>query len=110
MAIGLGTIKHPLLEIAENPWYTSVATVLPNTKVENDELNTYTQLTSNGKFSSSKGGENLFVDIIINGLAAANVDSAEAAAKMVTEEWFGDFYLELKNTAWERIIEYYNAI
>ena len=56
VAIGLGTIKHPLLELADNPWYTSVATVLPNTKVENDELNTYTQLTANGKFSSGNGG------------------------------------------------------
>ena len=109
VAIGLGTIKHPLLELAENPWYTSVATVLPNTKVENDELNTYTQLTANGKFSASKGGENLFVDIIVGGLAAANVDSPEAAAKMVTEEWFGDFYLELKNIGWERITEYFSA-
>ncbi len=109
VAIGLGTIKHPLLELAENPWYTSVATVLPNTKVENDELNTYTQLTANGKFSASKGGENLFVDIIVGGLAVANVDSPEAAAKMVTEEWFGDFYLELKNIGWERITEYFSA-
>ena len=63
-AIGLGTIKHPELAITENGWYTSVPTVLPNTKVENDELNTYTQLTANGKFSATKGGENLFVDIM----------------------------------------------
>ena len=66
-AIGLGTIKHPELAITENGWYTSVPTVLPNTKVENDELNTYTQLTANGKFSATKGGENLFVDIIAKG-------------------------------------------
>ena len=31
-AIGLGTIKHPLLAVAENPWYTSVPTVLPTPK------------------------------------------------------------------------------
>ncbi len=68
-AIGLGTIKHPLLEVAENPWYTSIPTVLPNTKTETDMLNTYTELTANGKFASNKGGENLFVDIIENGLA-----------------------------------------
>ncbi len=109
-AIGLGTIKHPLLEIAENPWYTSVATVVPNTKVENDELATYTQLTSNGKFSSSKSGENLFVEIIVKGLTAANVDSAEAAAEMVELDWFGDMYLELKNLAWERILEYCSTL
>ena len=109
VAIGLGTIKHPLLELADNPWYTSVATVLPNTKVENDELNTYTQLTANGKFSSGNGGENLFVNIIVSGLAAANVDSPEAAAEMVTVDWFGDMYLELKNTGWDRITEYFSA-
>ncbi len=108
-AIGLGTIKHPLLEIAENPWYTSVATVLPNTKVENDDLSSFTQLTSNGKFSSSKGGENLLVSIIVNGLSAANVDSAEAAAEMVTMDWYGDLYLEVKNVGWDRIIEYYGT-
>ena len=33
VAIALGTIKHPELAITENPWYTSVPTVLPNTKV-----------------------------------------------------------------------------
>ena len=109
VAIGLGTIKHPLLELADNPWYTSVATVLPNTKVENDELNTYTQLTANGKFSSGNGGENLFVNIIVSGLAAANVDSPEAAAEMVTLDWYGDMYLELKNTGWDRITEYFSA-
>ena len=109
VAIGLGTIKHPLLELADNPWYTSVATVLPNTKVENDELNTYTQLTANGKFSSGNGDENLFVNIIVGGLAAANVDSPEAAAEMVTLDWFGDMYLELKNTGWDRITEYFSA-
>ena len=110
-AIGLGTIKHPELGIAENSWYTSVPTVLPNTKVENDELNSYTQLTSNGKFSAAKGGENLFVSIIAHGLEdAAGVSTAEEAAEMVELDWFGDMYLELKNTAWERITEYYAAL
>ena len=32
-AIGLGTIKHPELAITENGWYTSVPTVLPNTRL-----------------------------------------------------------------------------
>jgi len=110
-AIGLGTIKHPELAIAENSWYTSVPTVLPNTKVENDELNSYTQLTSNGKFSAAKGGENLFVNIIAHGLEdATGVATAEEAAEMVELDWFGDMYLELKNTAWERITEYYAAL
>ena len=64
VAIGLGTIKHPELAITENGWYTSVPTVLPNTKPESDTLNGFTELTSNGKFSSSKGGENIFVNLI----------------------------------------------
>ena len=104
-AIGLGTIKHPLLEVAENPWYTSVPTVLPNTKTENDELNTYTELTSNGKFAMNKGGENLFVDIIVNGLTG----TAEDQAKQVEDTWFGMDYLMLKEDAWNRLADYYNA-
>ena len=109
-AIGLGTIKHPELAITENGWYTSVPTVLPNTKVENDELNTYTQLTANGKFSASKGGENLFVDIIVKGVTEAGLMTPEEAANTVFGDWFGEFYLELKNTAWERVKDYYNSL
>jgi putative aldouronate transport system substrate-binding protein len=109
-AIGLGTIKHPELAITENGWYTSVPTVLPNTKVENDELNTYTQLTANGKFSASKGGENLFVDIIVKGFTEAGLMTPEEAAETVFGDWFGEFYLELKNTAWERVKDYYNSL
>ena len=109
-AIGLGTIKHPELAITENAWYTSVPTVLPNTKVENDELKTYTELTSNGKFSSAKGGENMFVDQIVGGYEAIGAADAEAAAKMVAEDWFGDLYLELKNDAWTRLQDYYATL
>ena len=109
-AIGLGTIKHPELAITENGWYTSVPTVLPNTKVENDELNTYTQLTANGKFSATKGGENLFVDIIAKGFTEAGLMTPEEAADTVFGDWFGEFYLELKTTAWERVKDYYNSL
>ena len=35
-AIGLGTIKHPELAITDDAWYTSVPTVLPTTKTDND--------------------------------------------------------------------------
>ena len=109
-AIGLGTIKHPELAITENGWYTSIPTVLPNTKVENDELNTYTQLTANGKFSATKGGENLFVDIISKGFTEAGLMTPEEAAETVFGDWFGEFYLELKTTAWERVKDYYNSL
>ncbi|MBR4360314.1 MAG: hypothetical protein IKP32_06810 [Clostridia bacterium] len=109
-AIGLGTIKHPELAITENPWYTSVPTVLPNTKVENDELKTYTELTSSGKFSSSKGGENMFVMQIVGGYEAIDAADAEAAAAKVANDWFGDLYLELKNDAWTRLQAYYATL
>ena len=105
-AIGLGTIKHPLLEVSENAWYTSVPTVLPNTKNENDLLNTYVELTANGKFSSGKGGENLFVDIIVNGLS----DSAETLAATVTGDWHGKQYLALKESAWKKLLTYYEGL
>ena len=64
-AIGLGTIKHPELAVTENPWYTSVPTVLPTTRVENDMVNSYSELKT--KFSSSKDGENVLVDLIASG-------------------------------------------
>jgi putative aldouronate transport system substrate-binding protein len=106
VAIGLGTIKHPLLEVAENPWYTSIPTVLPNTKTETDMLNTYTELTANGKFASNKGGENLFVDIIVNGLAK----TAEEQAAEVTGDWHGKQYLALREAAWKKLVAYYTTL
>ena len=107
-AIGLGTIKHPELALTEDAWwYTSVPTVLPNTKQESDQLNNYTALTSNGRFSSAKGGENLFVDIIVKGLAENGFADADAAAATVAGDWYGKQYLNLKNEAFLRLIDYY---
>ena len=68
-AIGLGLIKHPLLEVADNPWYSIVPTSLPTTSEENDEIAKLTNLSSSGKYSSSKDKYNLLVDIIANGFA-----------------------------------------
>ena len=90
--------------------YPSVPTVLPNTKVENDELNTFTELTANGKFSSGKGGENVFVDIIVKGFTLDGATSAEEAAKTVAESWNGYDYLMLKNDAWLRLQDYYKGL
>ena len=63
-------------------WYTSVPTVLPNTTVENDSLSSYTELTE--KFSSAKGGENLLVNLIVNGYTDANMSDAAATAAYVS--------------------------
>ena len=108
-AIALGTIKHPILAVTENPWYMSVPTVLPNTKAENDMLNTYTQLTANGRYSQNKGGENLFVNEIVAGYAEEGMGNADASAAKVADEWGGKQYLALKTDAWNRLLSYYNA-
>ena len=109
-AIGLGTIKHPELAVTSNPWYMSIPTVLPNTKAENDMINKYTQLTSNGRFSSSKDGENLFVNQIVSGYAEEGMGNAAASAAKVADDWGGKQYLTLKQDAWDRLLTYYNAI
>ena len=107
VAIGLGTIKHPELAITENGWYTSVPTVLPNTKPESDQLNGFTELTSSGKFSSAKGGENILVNLIVNGYTEEGMSDAEETAQTVTSAWKGKQYLALKSRAWQRLQEYY---
>ncbi|MBR2798309.1 MAG: hypothetical protein IKE17_11275 [Clostridia bacterium] len=109
-AIGLGTIKHPELAITENPWYSSMPTVLPNTKVENDELNSYTELTAGGKFNLAKDGENVFVDIIVKGFTLDGMTSPEEAAATVDTDWFGFDYLLLKGDAWARLLDYYTNL
>ena len=107
-AIGLGTIKHPELAIAGNPWYTSVPTVLPTTKTENQELGQYTEL--NDKFSSSKGGENILVNIIANGFTAEGMGSPEEAAAYVADTMYGAQYLDIKEGAWEADVEYFEGL
>ena len=108
-AIALGTIKHPILAVTENPWYMSVPTVLPTTKAENDMINTYTQLTANGRYSQNKGGENLFVNQIVSGYAEEGMGNADASAAKVADEWGGKQYLVLKTDAWNRLLSFYNA-
>lgn len=103
-AIGLGTIKHPELAVTENPWYISIPTVLPTTRVENDMINTYSELKT--KFSSSKGEENILVDLIATGYNDDMYDAEDAAAT-VSEDWGGMQYLNIKQDAWDRLLEYY---
>ncbi len=112
-AIALGTIKHPELALASNPWYTSVPTVLPNTKAENDEINGYTELGAgeNGRFGQGKNPQtNLFVDIITKGFTGDGTSSAAETVTTVTETWHGAQYLELKELAWEDLVSYYESL
>ena len=106
-AIGLGTIKHPELAVTANPWYTSVPTVLPTTRVENDMVNSYSELKTN--FSLNKDGANMLVDLIASGYND-DIYDAEDAAAVVSEDWGGLQYLNIKQDAWDRLLEYYAAI
>ena len=108
-AIALGTIKHPELAITSNPWYTSVPTVLPTTKAENDLLATYSELSSSGKFSQSKNQFNLLVDFICKGYNGAGTDSRAATINTVKDTWGGEGYLLIKETAWQKLLKYYNG-
>ena len=107
-AIALGTIKHPALALAENSWYTSVPTVLPNTTVENNMINEYADLST--KYNMAKGGQNLFIDQIVNGYAVEGMGSAEESAAYVAESLGGMQYLFLKQEAWTRLQDYYAAL
>ncbi len=107
-AIALGTIKHPELAVEDNMWYTSVPTTLPSTSVENNTLNTYTELTS--KFGTSKGKVSILVDQICKGYTLDGCSSAAETAKTVKEVWGGEQYTMLKSLAWDRALDYYKAI
>ena len=107
-AIGLGVIKHPELAIASNPWYTSVPTVLPNTKVENDMINSYTDLKT--KFSPNKGDANILCSQISSGYTEQGMNSAEEAVATTTGAWGGAQYLQLKQLAWDRLVAYYDSL
>ena len=107
-AIGLGTIKHPELALTSNPWYTSVPTVLPTTTVENDMINSYTDLKT--KYDSAKGGENLFVNQIVAGYAVEGMGSAEESVSYVSTTMGGVQYLALKQQAYDRLVAYYATL
>ena len=107
-AIGLGTIKHPELALAENPWYTSMPTVLPNTTVETDMINSYTDLRT--KFSTTKGEENILCNQIAAGYTEQGMTSAAEAANTVATALGGAQYLALKQQAYDRVVDYYNTL
>ena len=80
--------------------------MLPNSKTEMDMINSYVELSANGKFSAAKGGENLFVDIIVSGLNG----TAEENAAMITGDWHGKQYLALRESAWKKLAAYYETL
>ena len=102
-AIGLGTIKHPILGIVEDlPWYTSVPTVLPVSKEDSDTLSTYTDL--NTLFAND---DNVFTIMVGSGLTLDGMTSPEEAAETVKTAMSGEQYLIIKNNAWHAVKDYY---
>ena len=107
-AIGLGTIKHPELSMASNPWYTIVPTVLPTTTVENSTISGYTELTD--RFNQQKDGGNLLLEIIVSGYTDTAMRDAASTADTVANTWSGRQYLAIKESAWEKDIAYYETL
>ncbi len=114
-AIALGTIKHPELAIADNSWYTSVPTVLPQEVAEINAINELTALSDSGQFGMNKEKVNLFVDIICKGFTGEAGADAAATAEKVTKDvadggWGGSTYLARRNEAWQRLLTFYNSL
>ena len=107
-AIGLGTIKHPELALAENPWYTIVPTVLPTTTVENETIKGYSELSNN--FSTSKGKVNYLIDLIVKGFTIEGMGSVDECVETVSKDWNGDKALYIRNGAWELLQDYYKTL
>ena len=106
-AIGLGVIKHPKLGLtSDNYWYTIVPSALPVDEQQTSIINGLTDITGNsGRFGTSKGSTNEFVDIIINGYANQTVTSAQAAAAQVTNDWRGTAYIGVMQDAWDLLLD-----
>lgn len=111
-AIALGTIKHVELALTDNPWYTSVPTVLPTTTTEDQQLGELTELSSSGKFCSSNQQYNVFLQIIVERYemdATPEITSRDSAITTVSETWRGTTYLSIKNSQWDTLQKYYKA-
>ena len=105
-AIGLGVIKHPELGLASNSWYTIVPSALPVDEQQTSIINGLSEITGNsGRFGTSKGSTNEFVDIIINGYANLTVSNAQAAAAQVTNDWRGSAYTSIMQDAWDLLMD-----
>ena len=104
-AISLGVIRHSELSLTDNPWYTSVPTLLPLTKKEVDLINLHSELDKS--YSPSKGGTNIFVDVIVEGGDAFASGGDEKCAKKARSEMGGDDYLEIVRNAWNRLLACY---
>lgn len=108
VAIALGTIHHPELAICENMWYTSIPTTLPSTKIEIDTNNTYTEIQK--QFNQQKNNSNILCTIIASGYTLDGVTDAKSMAELVKTTWNGEQYLLLKESAWARLLKFYQNL
>ena len=60
----------------------------------------------NDKFKGGKDQENLFVDIVAKGFTAEGMGDAASAAEYVKDTMKGEQYLDIKEAAWEDLLEY----
>ncbi len=108
-AIGLGTIKHPILAVVKDSmWYTSVPTTLPGTTVEADSINSYTELQQ--QFGTAKGKFSILVDQIQKGYTVTGVTSAAEMAAKVFGEWGGEQYIAIRQMQWDRLLKFYDTL
>ena len=105
-AIALGVIRHPELELAENGWYVSMPTVFPVTSRETDLLSIDAELEKS--FSTGKGGHNLLIDAIVDGSGTPGTNAAERYATWVRDDMGCREYLEVMQSAWERLLACYS--
>ena len=105
--MGLSSLNNIYVPVGKTLKQTSL-TVLPTTTVENDMINSYTDLKT--KFSTSKGDANVFCTVIASGYVEEGMGSAEEAANTVNTAWGGVQYLALKQQAYDRLVAYYNTL
>ncbi|MCR4652828.1 MAG: hypothetical protein K5744_03950 [Eubacterium sp.] len=99
-AVALGVVRHPELSQEENLWYSLIPTTFPLTRKEMDLLNIYPDM--NDCFSPSKDGNNLLVDIIVNGFEGT-ADSEAKIAYKVNKEMGGGESLKIMQSAMDRL-------
>ena len=113
-AIALGTIKHPILGVAENMWYTSIPTSLPFTSAENEQVKSYKTLTDNFK-TNKDTYSNLMLFFIEQGyetplLLEDSISTPAGIANLVGDTWQDKLYLKVQQDAWDRLAAYYATI
>lgn len=118
-AIAKGVVKHVSPFISENLFYTMVPTILPTTPEEDVLIGLNGALTSSGIFSRSSDGYHMYAEVIKYGLGSGErlyntyvtkmPNDVEDYLNTYHDKLGGEIYIEIKQRAWERLENYYNA-